>query len=105
MCIRDRDVLLLDEPFSNLDVDTREHLAFEVRDILRSSGHTAILVTHNQAEAFAIADRIGVMAAGRLLQWDSPYNLHHHPRDDAVADFVRRESLNERRAAAQNRRL
>ena len=99
------DVLLLDEPFSNLDVDTREHLAFEVRDILRSSGHTAILVTHNQAEAFAIADRIGVMAAGRLLQWDSPYNLHHHPRDDAVADFVRRESLNERRAAAQNRRL
>ncbi|WP_459655751.1 ATP-binding cassette domain-containing protein, partial [Achromobacter xylosoxidans] len=58
------ELLLLGEPFSNLDVDTRERLAFEVREILKTTGHTAILVTHNQAEAFAIADRIGVMAAG-----------------------------------------
>ena len=56
------ELLLLDEPFSNLDVDTRERLAFEVREILKATGHTAILVTHNQAEAFAIADRIGVMS-------------------------------------------
>lgn len=98
------ELLLLDEPFSNLDVDTREHLAFEVRDILRSSGHTAILVTHNQAEAFAIADRIGVMSAGRILQWDSPYNLHHHPSDMFVAEFVRREVLAQQRVVAQNRR-
>ncbi len=97
------ELLLLDEPFSNLDVDTREHLAFEVRDILRSSGHTAILVTHNQAEAFAIADRIGVMSAGRILQWDSPYNLHHHPSDLFVAEFIRREVLTQQRAAAQRR--
>lgn len=94
------DLLLLDEPFSNLDVDTRERLAFEVRDILKQTGHTAILVTHNQAEAFAIADRIGVMDKGAVVQWDTPYNLHHHPADQFVADFIRREHLQERRARA-----
>jgi len=88
------DLLLLDEPFSNLDVDTRERLAFELRDILKTTGHTALLVTHNQAEAFAIADRIGVMATGgRIVQWDTPYNLHHRPANEFVADFVRREAL------------
>ncbi|WMD21948.1 ABC transporter ATP-binding protein [Achromobacter seleniivolatilans] len=94
------DLLLLDEPFSNLDVDTRERLAFEVRDILKTTGHTAILVTHNQAEAFAIADRIGVMAKGSIAQWDTPYNLHHHPANDFVRDFIRREALEERREQA-----
>src|SRR3546814_6563404 len=53
------ELLLLDEPFSNLDVDTRERLAFEVRDILKKTGNTTLLVTHKQAEAFAIADQIG----------------------------------------------
>jgi iron(III) transport system ATP-binding protein len=94
------DLLLLDEPFSNLDVDTRERLAFEVRDILKTTGHTAILVTHNQAEAFAIADRIGVMSKGRIAQWDTPYNLHHHPADAFVRDFIRREALEEQREQA-----
>ncbi len=94
------DLLLLDEPFSNLDVDTRERLAFEVRDILKQTGHTAILVTHNQAEAFAIADRIGVMDQGKVVQWDTPYNLHHHPADGFVADFIRREHLQEQRSEA-----
>jgi iron(III) transport system ATP-binding protein len=97
------DLLLLDEPFSNLDADARERLAFEVRDILQETGHTALLVTHDQAEAFAIADRIGVMAAGHIAQWDTPYNLHHHPADAFVADFIRREALAERRAAAYAR--
>ncbi|MDQ2138972.1 ABC transporter ATP-binding protein [Alcaligenaceae bacterium A4P071] len=97
------DLLLLDEPFSNLDVDTRERLAFEVRDILKATGHTAILVTHNQAEAFAIADRIGVMQNGHVVQWDTPYNLHHHPADAFVAQFVRREHLAEQRAQALQR--
>jgi len=94
------DLLLLDEPFSNLDVDTRERLAFEVREILKTTGHTAILVTHNQAEAFAIADRIGVMAKGRIAQWDTPYNLHHNPADTFVRDFIRREALEEQREQA-----
>lgn len=97
------DLLLLDEPFSNLDADARERLAFEVRDILKETGHAALLVTHDQAEAFAIADRIGVMAAGHIAQWDTPYNLHHHPADAFVADFIRREALAERRAAAYAR--
>ncbi|GAA3997747.1 ABC transporter ATP-binding protein [Comamonas faecalis] len=69
------ELLLLDEPFSNLDTDTREHLAAEVRDILRSTGHTAILVTHNQAEALAIADRIGSLSGGQLQYWDAPEAL------------------------------
>lgn len=86
-------LLLLDEPFSNLDVDTREKLAFEVRDILKDTGHTALLVTHNQAEAFAIADKIGIMHNGNIAQWDSPYDLHHNPKCDFIADFIKKEAL------------
>lgn len=97
------ELLLLDEPFSNLDVDTRERLAFEVRDILKTTGHTAILVTHNQAEAFAIADRIGIMANGEIAQWDTPYNLRHTPASDFVRDFIRRETLVEQREQAYAR--
>lgn len=85
------DLLLLDEPFSNLDVNTREHLAVEVRNILKSTDHTAILVTHNQAEAFAIADRIGVMHEGRILQWDTPANLRDNPVNEFVARFLRND--------------
>ena len=81
-------LLLLDEPFSNLDVDLRERLALEVRNILRAEGTTAILVTHDQHEAFAIADQIGVMHEGRIQQWDTPYNLYHRPVNRFVADFV-----------------
>lgn len=93
-------LLLLDEPFSNLDVDTRERLAFEVREILQKTGLTAILVTHNQAEAFAIADRIGVMKGGNIVQWDTAYGLHHNPINEFVADFIRREALLTQRAQA-----
>lgn len=82
------DLLLLDEPFSNLDVDLRERLAAEVRDILKASGTTAVLVTHDQHEAFAIADQIGVMQAGEIVQWDSAYNLYHRPASRFVADFI-----------------
>ena len=96
----DPELLLLDEPFSNLDIDTRERLAFEVRDILKSTGHTALLVTHNQAEAFAIADRIGVMRSGAIEQWDTPFQLHRHPANEFVADFIRREALMTQRAQA-----
>ncbi|MDQ0590080.1 ABC transporter ATP-binding protein [Variovorax paradoxus] len=62
-------LLLLDEPFSNLDGGTRERLTAQVRGILQRAGQTAILVTHNEAEAHAMADRIGVMHAGRITHW------------------------------------
>lgn len=93
-------LLLLDEPFSNLDVDTRERLAYEVRDILQKTGHTAMLVTHNQAEAFAIADRIGVMRQGMIEQWGTPFQLDQRPASEFVADFIRREALMAKRAQA-----
>jgi iron(III) transport system ATP-binding protein len=82
------DLLLLDEPFSNLDIDLRERLAIEVRDILKELGITAVLVTHDQHEAFALADHIGVMQEGTIVQWDNAYNLYHRPRNRFVADFI-----------------
>ena len=81
-------LILLDEPFSNLDVDLRERLSLEVRGILKSQGMTAVLVTHDQHEAFAMADEIGIMTDGRIQQWDTPYNLYHRPVNRFVADFV-----------------
>ncbi len=81
-------VLLLDEPFSNLDVELRERLSIEVRSILKALGMTALLVTHDQHEAFAMADSVGVMRRGRVEQWDTAYNLYHRPATRFVADFV-----------------
>ena len=81
-------LLLLDEPFSNLDVDLRERLAHEVRAILKAAGATALFVTHDQLEAFAIGDTIGVMHEGHLHQWDDAYSLYHRPATRFVADFI-----------------
>ena len=81
-------LLLLDEPFSSLDVDLRERLAQEVRVILKESGTTALLVTHDQLEAFAIGDVIGVMNKGHLEQWDDAYTLYHRPASRFVAQFI-----------------
>src|SRR5687768_7435412 len=82
------ELLLLDEPFSNLDIELRERLSAEVRDIIKASGATAILVTHDQQEAFAVADEIGILHDGRIQQWDTAYNLYHRPANRFVADFV-----------------
>ena len=82
------DLLLLDEPFSNLDVDLRERLGQDVREIIKRTDTTAVLVTHDQHEAFAIADEIGIMQDGRIEQWDTPYNLYHRPSSRFIADFV-----------------
>ncbi len=81
-------LLLLDEPFSNLDVALREQLAIEVRAILKATGTTAVFVTHDQNEAFAMADEIAVMNDGRIQQLDSAYNLYHRPANRFVADFI-----------------
>ena len=68
-------LLLLDEPFSILDVDLRERLVHEVRGVLKAAGGRALFVTHDQLEAFAIGDRVGVMEHGKLHQWDKAYAL------------------------------
>ena len=81
-------LLLMDEPFSNLDIELRERLSTEVRDLLKAEGISGILVTHDQHEAFAVSDKVGVMRDGRILQWDTPYNLYHEPDSRFVADFI-----------------
>ena len=81
-------LVLLDEPFSSLDPDLRERLAMEVRNALKATGIGALMVTHSQAEAFAMADRVGVIGEGRLQQWTTPYNLYHRPANRFVAGFV-----------------
>jgi iron(III) transport system ATP-binding protein len=69
-------------------VDLRERLAHEVRGILKAAGATALFVTHDQLEAFAIGDRIGVMHQGKLHQWDDAYALYHRPATRFVANFI-----------------
>lgn len=81
-------LLLLDEPFSSLDVDLRERLAHDVRAILKQIEATALFVTHDQLEAFAIGDLIGVMQGGQLQQWDDAYSLYHRPATRFVASFI-----------------
>jgi ABC-type Fe3+/spermidine/putrescine transport system ATPase subunit len=82
------EVLLLDEPLANLDRNLREQLRSELRAIQRSTGVTTILVTHDQEEALAISDRLGVMAAGRLLQFGPPAEVYTRPRAPFVARFL-----------------
>lgn len=82
------DLLLLDEPFSSLDADLRDELAKELRAILKHEKTTALMVTHDQHEAFAMADVIGVMNKGRLIQWTDAYTLYHRPANRFVATFV-----------------
>lgn len=81
-------LVLLDEPFSSLDPDLRERLALQVREALKATAIGALLVTHSQAEAFAMADRVGVIGHGRLQQWTSAYDLYHRPANRFVAGFV-----------------
>ena len=99
-------LLLLDEPFSNLDPALRERLAMDLRDLLKRHGTTALLVTHDQHEAFALADSVGVMSAGRVEQWDSAWRLYHQPRSKRVANFVGQGSfLNARMIQREGRSL
>jgi len=81
-------LLLMDEPFSGLDAMLREELVPQVADVLKREKMAAILVTHDQNEAFAMADRIGVMRHGRIEQWNTAYNIYHRPATKFVADFI-----------------
>ncbi|OSN71446.1 Spermidine/putrescine import ATP-binding protein PotA [Pseudomonas syringae pv. actinidiae] len=81
-------VLLLDEPLSNLDANLREEMQFEIRRIQNEVGITTLMVTHDQAEALSISDRVVVMQAGRITQIDEPYTLYEHPRTRFISGFV-----------------
>lgn len=84
------EVMLLDEPFSNLDADLRRKLRTETKRILKKSGITTILVTHDQEEAFSLSDRVGVLNSGRLEQIGTPEETYHKPATRFVANFVGR---------------
>ncbi|MGY2290415.1 ABC transporter ATP-binding protein [Pseudomonas sp. SDO528_S397] len=86
-------VLLLDEPLSNLDANLREEMQFEIRRIQCEVGITTLMVTHDQAEALSISDRVVVMEAGRVTQIDAPYTLYEHPRTRFISDFVGKANL------------
>ncbi len=82
------DLILLDEPFSNLDASLRGRIRAEVRDILRQANATAIFVTHDQEEALSLVDQIAVMIDGRVQQVASPFELYQRPANRQVAEFV-----------------
>ncbi|WP_343718485.1 ABC transporter ATP-binding protein [Inquilinus sp.] len=86
-------VLLLDEPLSNLDAKLRDAMQFELRQIQRRTGTTTIMVTHDQAEALSISDRVVVMERGRITQIDQPYRMYEHPRSRFISDFVGKANL------------
>jgi iron(III) transport system ATP-binding protein len=86
--IRNPKVLLLDEPLSNLDAKLREKMRFEIKSLVRRMGITAIYVTHDQAEAMVISDRIAVMDVGRIVQIGTPHEIYTRPANRMVADFI-----------------
>lgn len=86
--IRKPRLLLLDEPFSNLDADLRERMKQEVKQLLRFFGVTGLMVTHDQSEAFDVADFVGILMNGKLQQWSSPSEIYSHPCSIEVAKFV-----------------
>lgn len=81
-------LLLMDEPFSNLDFTLRERLSVEMRSIIKKEAITALMVTHNQSEAFAMGDSIGIMNNGTLHQWASPVEVYQSPATPFVATFI-----------------
>ncbi len=82
------DVLLLDEPLSNLDAKLRVQLRSEIRSICKAAGMTTVYVTHDQSEALSMADRIGIMNSGRIVQTGPPPELYRRPRSRFVAEFL-----------------
>jgi iron(III) transport system ATP-binding protein len=85
--------LLLDEPLSNLDAKLRQEMRQEIRRICKRGEFTTIYVTHDQKEALSVADRIGLLRDGRLVQVGTPGELYHRPRTSWVADFIGQTNL------------
>src|SRR6059036_3865689 len=87
------EILLLDEPLSNLDANLREEMRFEIRRLHESFGITTLYITHDQAEAMVISDRIAVLQAGRVAQAGTADDLYHRPRTRFVAEFIGRTNV------------
>ncbi len=86
--VRNPQVMLLDEPLSNLDAKLREKMRFEIKSLAKRMGITSVYVTHDQAEAMVISDRIAVMNAGHVVQIGTPQQIYAEPADRFVADFI-----------------
>jgi iron(III) transport system ATP-binding protein len=86
--IADTGLILCDEPLSNLDADLRERMRVEISALVREAGATTVYITHDQAEAFALADVIGVLEEGELVQHGTPEEIYHHPATPFVARFT-----------------
>jgi iron(III) transport system ATP-binding protein len=86
--IADTGLILCDEPLSNLDADMRERMRVEISSLVREAGATTVYITHDQAEAFALADKVGVLEEGRLVQFGSPEDIYFHPATPFVARFT-----------------
>ena len=84
------DLLLLDEPFANIDTSLKEELQKRIKDILKEFNITTIIVTHDSYEAFFLADKCGILLDQSLKQYDLPYNIHHEPNSLEVAKFLNR---------------
>src|SRR5437762_635068 len=87
------EILLLDEPLSNLDANLREEMRFEIRRLHETFGNTTLYVTHDQAEAMVISDRIAVLQAGKVAQTGTADDLYHRPRTRFVAEFIGRTNV------------
>ena len=86
--IADTGLILCDEPLSNLDADLRERMRVEISSLVREAGATTVYITHDQAEAFALADNIGVLENGVLVQYGTPEDVYNHPATPFVARFT-----------------
>ena len=81
------DLLLLDEPLSNIDENFKEEIQIKLKQILKQYKITTIIVTHDSNEAFYLADKCGIILDGKLMQFDDPYNVYHSPNSISVVKF------------------
>jgi putative spermidine/putrescine transport system ATP-binding protein len=95
-------LLMFDEPLSNLDAKLRVDMRVEIRQLQRANGTTSVYVTHDQEEAFSISDRVAIMNAGRLMQFDRPEVLYRRPANTFVARFVGFENIIPFKVVARN---
>lgn len=95
-------LILMDEPFSNLDLQLRHQLGIELREVLKDQKTSAIMVTHDQDEAFTIADKIGLLKQGNLKQWQTPEFIYLQPAEPWIAEFVGQVSWLSGKISAKN---